>query len=100
MADLVVDATLDDTNRDLKAILHEFEHCGQDAKEYWNIWGQSDVADAMGSFANNWYIHRQAIKSRLSKLSDRVNKACSTWDQADKQLSDSLKVNHGHQGGS
>jgi flagellar biosynthesis chaperone FliJ len=94
MVDLIVDASLDDTNRDLKAILDEFNNCQKNAKEDKGIWGQSDVASAMNSFANNWYVHRDAIQSRLSKLSDRVDKACSTWSDADKQLADSLQVDN------
>ena len=94
MVDLTVDASLDDTNRDLKAILDEYNNCQKNAQENQGIWGQSDVASAMNSFANNWYVHRDAIKSRLSKLSDRVDKACSTWSDADKQLADSLQVDN------
>jgi hypothetical protein len=100
MVDLIVDASLDDTNRDLKSILDEFKNCEKNAQEDQNIWGQSDVASAMHDFAHNWYVHRDAIQSRLSKLSDRVDKACSTWSDADKQLSDSLQVNNSQQGGS
>jgi hypothetical protein len=94
MVDLIVDASLDDTNRDLKAILDEFKNAGKNAKDDKKIWGQSDVAAAMDAFANNWYVHRDAIQSRLSKLSDRVDKACSTWSDADKQLADSLQVDN------
>jgi hypothetical protein len=99
MVDLIVDASLDDTNRDLKAILDEFENAGKDAKDDKGIWGQSDVASAMDAFANNWYVHRQAIQSRLSKLSNDVDKSCSTWSDADKQLADSLQTDNGQQTG-
>ena len=98
MADLIVDATLDDTNRDLKAILDEFNNCEKNAKEDQGIWGQSDVASAMDAFANNWYVHRATIQSSLSTLSNNVNQACSTWSDADKQLADSLAVNNSQQG--
>ena len=94
MADLVVDASLDDTNRDLKSILDEFNNCEKDAKTDNNIWGQSEVASAMSAFANNWWVHRGAIQSSLSTLSNNVNQACSTWSEADKQLADSLAVNN------
>ena len=93
MADLSVDASLDDTNRDLKAILDEFKNCSTNAKDDRNIWGQSDAASAMNAFANNWYVHRDAIQSSLSTLSNNVDQACSTWSEADKQLADSLQVN-------
>ena len=93
MADLIVDASLDDTNRDLKAILDEFNNAQKNAKEDGGIWGQSDVASAMSAFANNWYVHRDAIQSSLSTLSNNVDQACSTWSEADKQLSDALQVN-------
>jgi len=92
MADLVVDASLDDTNRDLKSILDEFNNCKKDAKEDNNIWGQSDVASAMSAFANNWWVHRGQIQSTLTTLSNNVDQCCSTWSDADKQLSDSLQV--------
>lgn len=95
MADLRVDASLDDTNRDLKSILDEFKNTQKNAQEDKGIWGQSDLAKAMSSFADNWYVHRDALQSRLSKLSDRVDKACSTWSDAEKQLADSLKVDNG-----
>jgi hypothetical protein len=92
MADLVVDASLDDTNRDLKSILDEFNNCEKDAKEDKNIWGQSDVASAMSAFANNWWVHRGQIQSALTTLSNNVDQCCSTWSDADKQLADSLQV--------
>jgi flagellar biosynthesis chaperone FliJ len=92
MADLVVDASLDDTNRDLKSILDEFNNCEKDAKEDNGIWGQSDVASAMSAFANNWWVHRGQIQSSLTTLSNNVDQCCSTWSDADKQLSDSLQV--------
>ena len=93
MADLIVDATLDQTNSDLKTILDEFKNCEKNVKDDRNIWGQSDVASAMNAFANNWYVHRDAIQSSLSTLSNNVDQACSTWSEADKQLADSLQVN-------
>ena len=93
MADLIVGATLDETNSDLKTILAEFQNCGTTAKDDRNIWGQSDVASAMDSFVNNWYVHRDSIQSSLSTLSNNVDQACSTWSEADKQLADSLQVN-------
>ena len=93
MADLAVDATLDQTNSDLKTILAEFQNCATTAKDDRNIWGQSDVASAMNAFVNNWYVHRDSIQSSLSTLSNNVDQACSTWSEADKQLSDSLQVN-------
>jgi flagellar biosynthesis chaperone FliJ len=94
MADLVVDASLDDTNRDLKSILDEYKNTQKNAKEDQGIWGQSDVASAMNAFANNWYVHRDAIQSRLSALSGNVDQACSTWSNADKQLADSVQVSN------
>lgn len=95
MADLIVDASLDDTNRDLKAILDEFNNCQKNAKENQNIWGQSDVASAMDAFANNWWVHRGEIQSTMTTLSDNVDKSCSTWSDADKQLADSIAVSNG-----
>lgn len=92
MADLVVDASLDDTNRDLKSILDEFNNCQKDAKEDNSIWGQSAVASAMSAFANNWWVHRGQIQSTMTTLSNNVDQCCSTWSDADKQLSDSLQV--------
>ena len=94
MADLIVDASLDDTNRDLKAILDEFNNCQKNAQEGQNIWGQSDVASAMNSFANDWWVHRGEIQSRLTTLSNNVDQACSTWSNADKQLADSIAVSN------
>ena len=90
--DLIVDASLDDTNRDLKAIHDEFDHIQSEADENADIWGQSDLASAMGDFAHDWYVHRDAINDRLGKLSDRVDKACSAWSDADKQLAASLET--------
>jgi len=94
MADLIVDASLDDTNRDLKAILDEFNNCQKNAQEDQNIWGQSDVASAMNSFANNWWVHRGQIQSTLTTLSSNVDQACSAWSDADKQLADSVAVSN------
>ena len=59
MADLAVDVSLDDTNRDLKAILDEFNNAQKNAKEDGGIWGQSDVASAMSAFASSrWLTNR------------------------------------------
>jgi uncharacterized protein YukE len=90
--DLIVDASLDDINRDLKAIHDEFSNAGKSADQNAGIWGQADVAKAMDAFADNWYAHREAINDRLGKLSDRVNKACETWIDVEKQLAASLET--------
>lgn len=93
--DLIVDASLDDINRDLKAIRDEFKNAGKSANENAGIWGHADLARAMDAFADNWYVHREAINDRLSKLSDRVDEACNTWSEADKQLAASLETAEG-----
>jgi hypothetical protein len=48
----------------------------------------------MNSFASNWRVHRGQIQSTLTTLSDNVDKACSTWSDADKQLADSVAVSN------
>jgi hypothetical protein len=93
--DLIVDASLDDINRDLKAIRDEFSNAGKSADQNAGIWGQADVAKAMDAFADNWYVHREAINNRLGKLSDRVDKACETWTDVEKQLAASLETVEG-----
>ncbi|RWZ68181.1 hypothetical protein ELQ92_02795 [Labedella populi] len=93
MADhLVVDETLDDTNRDLKTIHQEFSLAKDRADQTNRIWGQDDLTWAMGEFVNNWYVHRDKINERLGKLSERVDQACQTWTDAEKQLADSIQV--------
>jgi hypothetical protein len=96
--DLIVDASLDDTNRDLKAIHDEFSNAQDSANENAGIWGQADLASAMEQFAHDWYVHRDAINNRLGTLSDRVDKACSAWSDADKQLAASLETVDGSTG--
>jgi hypothetical protein len=93
--DLIVDASLDDINRDLKAIHDEFTNAKHSAEENNGIWGQRDLSQAMDAFANNWYVHRDAINERLGKLSERVDQACNTWNDADKQLTQSLETEDG-----
>lgn len=97
MANLIVDDTLDDTNRDLKSIRDEFTNAARNADDKAAIWGQRDVSRAMDEFADNWRVHRDKILERLGKFSDRVEEACNTWSDADKQLADSIemKVSHG-----
>lgn len=95
MADLIVDATLDETNAALKAIRSEFEEASKRADETEKIWGQRDVSRAMDEFADNWKIHREEILDRLSKLSDRVEQAAAVWTDAEKQLSASLETREG-----
>lgn len=92
MPDLIVDATLDDTDRDLKAITDEFTNAGKRADETAAIWGQRDVSRAMDEFADNWRVHRDEILERLGSLSKRVEQACVTWSDADKQLASSLET--------
>lgn len=97
-SDLIVDATLDDTNRDLKAIHEEFSNAKDNAQENSRIWGQADVASAMHEFVNNWYVHRDKMNERLGGLSKRVDESCIAWSDADKQLADSLEVSQAQHG--
>lgn len=90
--DLGVDASLDDTNRDLKAIHQEFSDAQKNADDDTTIWGQQDLADAMMKFVNDWYVHRDKIDGRLKSLSDKVDQAVSTWSDTEKKLSDSLST--------
>lgn len=90
--DLVVDGSLDDTNADLKMIDKEFDDIYSNATDDAGVWGQADVAAAMHEFADDWWAHRAKLQDRLKKLSDRVDKACSTWSDADKQLSQSIQT--------
>lgn len=90
--DLIVDASLDDTNRDLKEIHGEFDNMQNDANENAGIWGQADLESAMGDFAHDWYVHRDAINGRLAALSQKVDQACSAWSDAEKQLAGSLQT--------
>lgn len=99
MADVVVDANLDEINSDLKDIHDEFEHAKDYADPGRQVWGQSDLAHAMHDFAQNWYVHRGKIEDRLGKLSDRVDKSCAAWTDAEKQLSDSLQTETTETGG-
>jgi len=96
MADLIVDATLDDTNRDLKAIHEEFSRTKENTERNARIWGQQDLVDAMTEFVNNWYVHRDKLNQKLGKLSERVDQACSAWGEAEKQLTASLHVEDNH----
>lgn len=98
MPDLIVDASLDDTNRDLKSIKDEFTDASKRADQTASIWGQRDVSRAMDEFADNWRVHREEILERLGKLSERVDQVCSTWSDADKQLTSSLETSEGSRG--
>lgn len=93
--DLIVDATLDDTNDHLKAIHAEFEGAGQQTKDETGIWGQRDMRTAMRDFTDSWWVHRKKIDERLKKLSDQVGQCCEAWTDADKQLSDSITAEAG-----
>ena len=90
--DLVVDETLDSTNRDLKTIHEEFTKAKDRADSTNRIWGQADLTWAMGEFVNNWYVHRDKITKRLGDLSVKVDQACAAWTDTEKQLSQSLQV--------
>lgn len=90
--DLLVDATLDETNAHLKAIHEEFASAGERAKEDRYIWGQKDVHSAMLAFTDNWWVHRKKIDGRLKKLSDQVEQCCAAWTDSDKQLADLTAV--------
>lgn len=100
MADLIVSADLDHVNADLKDITDEFQHAQDNADPGAAVWGQRDVAKAMHDFAHNWYVHRDKIQGRLSKLSKRVDQACATWSDAEKQLAASLATETTQTGGS
>lgn len=88
--DLIVDATLDDTDAHLKAIHQEFAGAGKQTKEDAQIWGQSDVQRAMRDFTDDWWVHRKKVDDRLQKLSDNVTQCCTAWSDSDKQLADNL----------
>lgn len=92
MPDLIIDGTLDETNADLKRIKDEFENVSKRTDQTARIWGQRDVERAMDEFADNWRVHRDEILERLGKFSERVEQACATWSDADKQLASSLET--------
>jgi hypothetical protein len=98
MADLIVSADLDHVNADLKDISAEFQHAQDNADPGAGVWGQRDVTKAMHDFAHNWYVHRDKIQGRLSSLSGRVDKACTTWAEGEKQLAEQIGAEHAETG--
>jgi hypothetical protein len=90
MADLSVDSGLDNVNAGLKQIADEFSNAQDNADVGDDVWGQPAVAKAMHDFAHDWWVHREKISDRLTKLSTRVGQAVQTWGDADQQLASSL----------
>lgn len=93
--DILVDATLDDTNANLRAIHDEFENAKETMDGERDIWGQDDVREAMIEFVENWRVHREKMLKGIKSLGDKVDEGCQTWPEVDKQLTEILSPDGG-----
>lgn len=86
MADLRVDyVVLDSIVRSLAQISVEFEDLHKRREEETAIWGGYQVRSAMGSFASNWDVHREALSEELRSLGEKcvgIAKEFRAVDQA------------------
>ena len=91
MTDLKVNyASLDDSERSLQQIATELE--GADARRAANadIWGSSDIAEAMDEFVGNWDRHRKQLVESLRSVGEMCASSRGCFTGADQQLSSKL----------
>lgn len=91
MVDLKVNyTTLDQSERSLQGITTELESADarRDAKA--DIWGSSDVADAMRDFVDNWDHHRAKLLESLNNVGGMCASAKETFAGSDRQLAAEL----------
>jgi hypothetical protein len=90
MADLVVKDDLNFLGSDLVELISQFEGALDFQNDFKGIWGQLNANLSMGDFADNWTVHRDAMVKDMKSLRDSIAKVIDAWDQADKQLLQTL----------
>lgn len=99
MADLVV-KDLSGLVVDLDHLISEFEGAldlqdvGRISTKK-GIWGQLNANLSMHDFAWNWTKHRNDMVDDMKKLREQVQQVQQAWEQADKELADSLTEDAG-----
>jgi hypothetical protein len=81
------DVALDSIVRSLSQINAEFEdlHVRRDTDEA--IWGGHQVRSAMGAFASNWDVHREALSEQLRELGEKCSGVAETFRAVEELLS-------------
>jgi hypothetical protein len=87
---IVTSAVLEESSAKLVAIKEEFDTAGGRVKEDADVWGQRDVRNAMGSFVNNWKLHREKISTAVGDLQKKVDEMTKTWSETEQALADGL----------
>lgn len=87
MVDLRVSyATLDHSEQTLHRIATELEGADKRRDANAEIWGSSEVADAMSDFVGNWDRHRGKLVDSLNSVAGMCATARDTFAGSDHQL--------------
>ncbi|WP_369391202.1 hypothetical protein AB5J72_28830 [Streptomyces sp. CG1] len=92
MSDLVVnDVLLLKMAKSLKKIQYEFEHTDQHQKDLKGVWGSSEIAGAMGQFADNWDYHRKQLLDSIKTVGELTQKCAEGFKNLDHGLAEATK---------
>jgi hypothetical protein len=87
MTDLTVDyVVLDGIARSLSRVIAEFETMHERRDEDAPIWGGPRVRSAMGQFASNWDIHREALSEQIRALGEKCAGVAEEFRTVDEAL--------------
>jgi hypothetical protein len=91
MTDLKVDyAVLDTSESALARIAAEFESAPHHRDQLSDIWGSSEVADAMREFVDNWDRHRNGLLKSIKNVGSLCAATTAGFRECDRHLSDVL----------
>lgn len=91
MADLVV-TDLAALVADLDVLISEFEGALDLEDDSDDIWGQHNANLSMGDFADNWTSSRNDMVEAMKAFREKIRQVDEAWTEADRKLSESLKV--------
>jgi hypothetical protein len=87
VADLQVsDVVLDGIARSLAQISVEFDSLHDRRDEDAPIWGGTQVRAAMGHFATNWDVHREALTEQIRELGEKCREIAEEFRAVDRAL--------------
>jgi uncharacterized phage infection (PIP) family protein YhgE len=81
---------LEETEKDLAAIVSEFEGADDFSDSVADATGQDHLADKVRDFATGWNEHRKDMLESIKTIHESVKKIYDSFDQTDKKLADAI----------
>lgn len=91
MTDLKVDyAVLSSSELALGRIAAELESAAHHRDELSDVWGSSEVADAMREFVDNWDRHRAGLLEAVKNVGSLCASTTAAFRDVERQFTDAL----------